>query len=299
MISLSYVLQAGIWMAKLERSKNFSATAVHLNIPTQFLSTLFELESANLCISNSLIYDLEFEPAIKTRSPGKVPDFSITEAGYGSIVCECKDMHSVNRAADSLGGVFRSVLMKELETRMISPRFRVEVSLRSMPNVERAQLARMILDFVGSNDATCEERFVPGTEERISARLANKEDPPRPLGGIVISSFGTSEPPTSVRHQDSPLLIYDQRSIPTDTGKVLNEANDQLPVGQWGVVFLRPLSLPDVIKAVGRRAHDPAYKRLLAVVVKSDDDWHVVAAHGSSQPFGELLQAGKKRLLQP
>lgn len=286
------IVGIGAACEKLRHCVNFQTIVKSLHSHDEFGSTLFTIQAAQLCHSQPTVSEFEFGPAIVARGGFKRPDFAFKSA-IGPVVCECKDMQSMQRVESFPEQAVLRAFEQAILAVEIPQDLRPEVKFASRPNHNLQRFASQVaagLQELGRRRApNIVKMNFRDTGRSVTVCLTDRRSPPRLTGSrnwIGNISPGLSFPESV---QNAPVLLVVDKDDATSIGRQIREANQQLPTHGHTLIFVNPIHGPSTNDAAERRIHEPSYSNLLGIFFRKGDNWQLIGLNNCGPYLKQLF----------
>lgn len=248
---------------KCSRLRNFEGYAdliAGFRNPSQFSSTVFEVESAIFCLDRYPTNNIRF--GIEETVDGKVkhPDFELTTADNLTVIVECKSLVSLNRVRTSRAARILKLVEKEIGE-PLPDQWRLEVSFDSLPHHWNRNLGDQLRG--GAGELLRQEYTEKGitlrfeTGKKVSLKLCKRDDPFFFKGQISAGDEGPKNRPR--------IVVCEQIDLEKSILNNIKAAATQLPRDKFHMMFLYPVHHRQCESAVKRFLSNQRREKLLAI----------------------------------
>jgi hypothetical protein len=224
------LIRLALQLNELRWRKGFSDLSVGLKNPTQFLSTIFEVDCMSYMASLPGVGDVEISPEVQVAGKTKRPDFKLTGANF-ELYCECKSMASVNRGVRSKALRLSRLVTADVE-KIIPDGLRLEIAIQKLPrdwnNGLRERILGVAIATVQQNAVSIPLHLKYGKSE-FWAKLCRSGDPPHYTGCLVASAAPEGQ---------GKFVVYEWLDLREATKSLMRDALTQVPLESDALVHI-------------------------------------------------------------
>ncbi|MGE0632131.1 MAG: hypothetical protein AB7O96_06965 [Pseudobdellovibrionaceae bacterium] len=265
---LAGLILSGHKLRRLQGCTNFQEVVGTLQNITQFHDTLFEVDCAFFFLEKFRVAAIEFSPDVIVAESTKRPDFRITfDDGY-SLLCECKNMSSVQRIRSSKLVSLLNAVDPHLAGLVLPPQHRLEIFFERLPRNYRTNLGEQLV--AGINVLLQSERLqtpvtftYQDTGDQISFCI-NPMTAQFSFRGTISAGAPVNGADTFRRERLQRIFTWKDNRLETAIGGLFNKAKKQIPTDQEAVLFIKTIQVGIGQQAATERCLLPEYANILA-----------------------------------
>lgn len=264
-LSLKTLINRGSKLNLFKNCRGFKEVITNLSNNRQFMSTLYEIDMAKLCLDNSPGAEIIFEPVFKNQNP----DF-IVKNNSDEVVCECKDLVNLSRIKSAGTGDLKSYITNKLRGINIPKDARVEFQFEQVPENLKTTLGdhmQVIAQTLISNSKR-NVRVAISYEDKSGeffVIVKNKHDLIGYSGFNLNMSWSSSGANDPKNHNI--ILSLKTANFDKSMNKKIGEARKQIPVGKKGLIFINPFSPNDPLPIIEKKFLKDEYTHICGICI--------------------------------